>query len=233
MKKVAILQSNYIPWRGYFDIINMVDEFIFYDDVQYTKNDWRNRNKIKTPRGAEWLTVPCGSSIRRLICEVALNNNLWQEKHWEKIKEYYRHSAFFPVYKDFFENIYLESKWNNLSELNQYIIKIISTDILGITTIFNDSRNFNLVNYKTERLLELLVKVGADCYISGTAAKNYLNEVLFRNENIKIYWMDYSGYPEYNQLFPPFEHQVSIIDLIFNVGPDAIKYMKSYNGKDK
>ena len=227
-KKVAILQSNYIPWKGYFDIINMVDEFIFYDDVQYTKNDWRNRNKIKTLRGAEWLTVPCGSSISRLICEVSLDDASWQKKHWEKIKENYQHAPFFYDYKDFFEDVYLNSNWNNLSELNQYFIKNISTDLLNIKTVFNDSRNFHLERKKADRLIELLIKAGANYYVSGPAAKNYLNEEKFRSENIEIFWMDYSGYPEYNQLYPPFEHHVSIIDLIFNEGPNAKKYMKSF-----
>ena len=227
-KKVAIIQSNYIPWKGYFDIINMVDEFIFYDDVQYTTRDWRNRNLIKTPRGTEWLTIPCGKSRDRLICEVILNDKSWQKKHWYKIKENYRNSAYFSDYKEIFESIYLGSRWDNLSELNQYIIKLIACELFGIRTYFLDSRVFNLKSHKAERIIELLKKTNATSYLSGTSAKNYINEEMFKNENIEIEWMDYTGYPEYKQLFPPFEHHVSVIDLIFNEGPDAKKYMKSF-----
>ncbi len=228
MKKVAILQSNYIPWKGYFDIINMVDEFVFHDDLQYTKGDWRNRNKIKTPKGVEWLTIPCGSSEKRLICEVELTDQSWQKKHWSKIKENYKTARFFYSYNSFFEEIYLNNTWENLSDLNQYVIKKIALEILNIKTNFVDSRIFYLKGKKAERVLEILKKTNGKVYLSGPLAKNYLDEVLFEKEGIKIQWMDYSNYPIYNQLFPPFEHGTSILDLIFNEGPRASNYMKSF-----
>lgn len=229
MKKVAILQSNYIPWKGYFDIINMVDLFIFHDDLQYTNGDWRNRNKIKTNNGTEWLTVPCGKSEKRLISEVELNCNKWQQKHWNKITNNYRKAKYFKDYVNFFEEIYLSKKWTNLSEMNQYIIKKISQEILSIDTLFDDSKNYNLQHKKADRVVELLKKSEATLYLSGPAAKDYLTEEHLLSENIKLEWMDYYGYKEYDQLFPPFEHNVSILDLIFNTGPNIRKYMKSFN----
>lgn len=225
---VSILQSNYIPWKGYFDIISKSDVFIFHDDLQYTKNDWRNRNKIKTEKGLIWLTIPCGTNEKRLICDVELGNTMWQKKHWELIQESYKNSPYFSVYKNLFEEIYLEKVWVKLSDLNQYMIKMISFDILNIkSTVFQDSRTYCLTKKKEDRVLELLDKAKADEYISGPSAKNYLNEEKFIERNIKLTWMDYSNYKEYNQLYQPFEHGVSILDLIFNEGPYARSFLKS------
>lgn len=226
-KKVAILQSNYIPWKGYFDIIASVDEFIFHDDLQYTKNDWRNRNKIKTDKGIIWLTIPCGTDTHRLICEVQLNDSSWQKKHWSIIQQYYGKAPFFKEYKEFFKEFYIGQIHKNLSDMNQNLIKKISKEILGINTTFKDSREYCLTKSKGDRVLELLNKTQATYYLSGPAAKDYIDESLFKKANIELAWMDYSGYREYNQLYPPFEHGVSIIDLIFNTGEDARKYMKA------
>jgi len=229
-KIIGMTQSSYIPWKGFFDYINSVDEFFFYDDVQYTKQDWRSRNRIKTSKGLEWLSVPCGSKTRnRLICEVELKSHDWQKSHWGKIAQNYRNAPYFKDYKEFFEDIYLGNIWTNLSDMNQTIIKRISKEILGITTKFDDSRRFNLEGTKEDRYIPLLKEVGCTTYISGPSAKSYLTEERMEREGIKLEWMDYEGYPEYPQLYPPFEHSVSIIDLIFNTGPDMKKYMKSFN----
>lgn len=227
-KKVAILQSNYIPWKGYFDIINMVDLFVFYDDLQYTKQDWRNRNKIKSPQGPVWISIPCGSDIKRLICDVKPLEHRWQQQHWDKMVKYYNQAPYFKKYSEFFEDFYLNHTWENLSELNQYLIKKISKELLDISTTFDDSRGYNLSNSKAERLIELLKKTEATNYLSGPAAKNYLNESHLEPLGIELEWMDYSNYPVYDQLYAPFEHGVSIVDLLFNVGPDFKKYMLSY-----
>jgi hypothetical protein len=233
MKRVAVLQSNYIPWKGYFDMINMVDLFIFHDDLQYTKNDWRNRNLIKTSRGLIWLSVPCGKNTKRLIDEVQMVGHSWQKEHWNIITEYYKNAKYFKEYKSFFEKIYLETQWETLSELNQHIIVSISKEILGIDHVqFGNSRNYKLTKKKAERLSELLVQCQADLYISGPAAQSYLPDNFMENKII-LQWMDYSGYPEYNQLYPPFAHNVSIIDLIFNEGKNAIKFMKSFEPEKK
>jgi hypothetical protein len=225
--RVAILQSNYLPWKGYFDIIGMVDTFIFLDDVQFTKNDWRNRNKIKTEKGLEWLSVPCGKNIRRLICEVEINDPGWQQQHWRKIEAAYKKANHFADYKDFFEDLFLGRVWNRLSEMNQHMVAAICTDILGITTRMRDSREFATSDDKTRRLVEMVQAVGGSEYLSGPAARDYLDVAAFEREGIRVSWMDYSGYPEYRQLHPPFEHGVSILDLIFNEGPRAREFLKS------
>ena len=225
MKKVAVIQSNYIPWKGYFDIIHDVDQFIFYDDVQYTKNDWRNRNKIKTRQGLHWLTIPIGSRNERLICEVEIDNASWPTKHWETLKQSYSRAPYFKKYQEFFEYVYLEAEWNNLSVLNQFLIKTISKDFLGIDTEFKDSREFRAEGQKLDRLVNLLLKVGTDLYVSGPSAKDYIHEKSFRDAGIEIVYKDYSDYPEYPQLFPPFEHGISILDVLFNCGPQTPDYI--------
>ena len=222
-------QSNYIPWKGYFDYINSVDEFFFYDDVQYTKQDWRNRNMIKSPKGLEWISVPAGSKTRnRLICEVEIKDHSWQKSHWGKIMQYYREAPYFKMYKDFFEDIYLGTQWTNLSDMNQTIIKRIAKELLDIKTKFDDSRRFNLSGSKEERYIPLLKQVGCTTFISGPSAKSYLTHESMEKEGIILEWMSYEGYPEYHQLYPPFEHRVSIIDLIFNEGPNMKDYMLSF-----
>ncbi len=227
-KKVAILQSNYIPWKGYFDMINMVDLFIFHDDIQYTKQDWRNRNLIKTPNGLRWLTIPCGSDEHRLICEVQLVDHSWQLKHWRTIENNYAHAKYFDCYREFFREIYLGTHWENLSDMNQFIVTRIAKDILHVSTEFDDSRHYNLESRKAERVKELLSNCGGTEYVSGPSAKQYLSEEALAEVNVRVEWMDYSSYPEYPQMYPPFEHNVSIIDLLFNIGERATEYLKSF-----
>jgi hypothetical protein len=226
MKKVAVLQSNYIPWKGYFDIINSVDLFIFYDDVEFKKNDWRNRNKIKTTNGTKWLTIPCGRQNFKKIYEVEPINLSWQSQHWNLIKLHYSKSPYFNHYKKFFENMYLNQNWKNLSKLNQHLIKTISLEFLNIKTQFDDSRNYDIKGKGMNRLINLLKKVNATKYISGPSAKAYISSNRFLSEGIHLEWMNYNNYPEYSQLYPPFEHAVSIIDLLFNTGPNAENFFK-------
>ena len=129
-RKVAVIQSNYIPWKGYFDIIHDVDAFIFYDDVQFTKNDWRNRNKIKTARGAEWISIPVGTDLRRLICEVELRDSSWQQKHLNLLRLNYESAPHFARYQSFLQETLLDRKWSNLSELNHHLIQTIAKRLL-------------------------------------------------------------------------------------------------------
>lgn len=218
MKRVAVLQSNYLPWKGYFDIIRNVDLFVFYDDVQFTKNDWRNRNKILTPRGLEWISVPVGQKISRLIHEVEIPNSSWQKSHYGILTQSYSKAPCFKSYKQFISSVYLEKEWKNLSELNQFLIRSISTEFLGIQTRFDDSRNYSLQGTKEERLISLLKQVGATHYLSGPAGRSYINEDFFLSCGIEVKYQDYSGYPEYPQLYSAFSHQVSIVDLLFNCG---------------
>lgn len=225
MKTVVVLQSNYIPWKGYFDLIHDADLFIFYDDLQFTKNDWRNRNKIKTPKGAEWITIPVGADAHRLICEVEIKDSFWQTKHWKTIQQHYGKCPHFARYQAFFEEVYLGRQWGNLSELNHHLIRSISEELLNLKTEFRDSREYRLSGQKLDRLMELVTTAEAGRYISGPAAKDYIEPARFTEAGVELVWKDYSGYPEYPQRFPPFEHGVSILDLLFNVGPDAPWYI--------
>ena len=227
-KKAAILQSNYIPWKGYFDMINMVDEFILYDDVQYTKNDWRNRNQIKAKNGKHWITIPVHQeNLEQMIKDTSASNDIWRKKHWKTIIQNYSKAKHFNDYKELFEKLYLDSNERLLSRINhRFLIAICG--ILGIKTKISWSMDYRLIDGQTERLVDLCKQVCATEYLSGPAAKDYIDENLFKSEGISIQYMDYTGYPEYDQLYPPFDHAVSIIDLIFNEGPDASKYMKSF-----
>ncbi|MDX1463686.1 MAG: WbqC family protein [Marinirhabdus sp.] len=233
MKKVGIIQSNYLPWKGYFDVINDVDLFILDDNVQYTRHDWRNRNKIKTPNGLKWLTIPVGSNSHKLICEIEIKSNFWAKKHWRQITQNYSKTPYFKEYKDFFEYVYLEAKWDTLSSLNQFLIKSIAQKFLGIETQFQDSRIYNVSGANVESLMDLLEQSEADLYVSGPSAQSYIDEQRFIDCGIELVYKDYSGYPEYPQRFPPFEHQVSILDVLFNCGPDAPYYIWGWREEKK
>ncbi|WP_350334058.1 WbqC family protein [Coralliovum pocilloporae] len=225
MKKVAILQSNYIPWKGYFDIIRQVDLFIFHDDLRYTKNDWRNRNRIQTETGSRWVTIPCGTDQNRLINEVRVDQVDWQAQHYRLLEENYRAAPYWDVYSDFVKEVYLKRKWQFLSELNQFLIRHIASEFLGAQTAFDQSENYNLSHRGEARVLELLTKAGATRYLSGPAGRNYLQENSFDDCGIMLEYMDYSSYRPYRQCHEPFDHAVTILDLLFNTGPDALDYM--------
>jgi hypothetical protein len=226
-KKIAILQSNYIPWKGYFDLINMVDEFILYDDVQYTKRDWRNRNRIKTPTNSMWLTIPVRQNNPQKIKDTVVSYPNWNREHWKTIVQNYSQARYFSTFKDLFEKLYLDSSEQFLSQINYRFISTIC-EILGIITKLSWSTEYQLTEGRTERLVDLCKQARATEYISGPAAQAYLNEETFKREGISVRYIDYSGYPEYAQLYPPFDHKVSILDLIFNTGPKASTYMKSF-----
>lgn len=226
MKKVAILQSNYLPWKGVFDLINKVDTFVFLEDVQYTTRDWRNRNKILTQNGSKWITVPINNKDKReqLIYEAAINNNEdWQKKHFNAFQNNYGKAKYYKKYKWIIEDIYLNKTWNKISELNIYATKLISKE-LGIQTEFVNSKDLNTVGTKDDKLIEICKKLNADYYLSGPAAKNYIVNDKFENNNIQLDYAEYK-YPTYEQLFEPFNHNVTILDLIFNCGEDAPYYI--------
>jgi len=229
LKKVAILQSNYIPWKGYFEMINMVDEFVLYDCVQYTKNDWRNRNLVKTANGVQWLTIPCRlESLSQKINETKVSDKLWAGKHFKTIVQNYSKAKHFKEYAPIFEKLYKETADEELLSNINYKFLIAINDILGIKTKISKCEDFNLIEGQTSRLVQICKDAKATHYLSGPAAKDYLDEKLFEDENIKVEWMDYSGYGEYEQMYPPFVHGVSIIDLIFNEGSNASKFMRSF-----
>ncbi len=229
-KSIAIVQSNYIPWKGYFDLINSVDEFVLYDDMQYTRRDWRNRNLIKTPRGLQWLTIPVevkGKYLQK-INETRVDGNAWQEKHWKTIVANYKAAPHFDYCNPVFEKLYLQSTYELLSETNYAFIKAIC-GLLNIKTKISWSSDYELTGERNERLAYICKQAKADTYLSGPAAKDYMDETVFERNNIKVKWMDYEGYPEYPQFHLPFEHRVSILDLLFHTGAESGKYMKSFN----
>jgi WbqC-like protein len=229
-KKVAIIQSNYIPWKGYFDIINRVDEFVLFDDVQYTRRDWRNRNKIKTPNSSQWLTIPVDVKGKYLqkIKDIKISDPKWKTNHWKAITSNYSKAPYFKKYYDFFEELYLDSQEKYLSEINYRFLKAIC-QLLGIKTQLSWSMDYQVIDGKTERLIDLCKKCGATEYLSGPSARGYIDTTLFATAGIALSYIDYTGYPEYEQLYPPFEHAVSIVDLIFNTGHDVHKYMLSFS----
>jgi len=224
-KKVAILQSNYIPWKGYFDIIASVDEFILYDDVQFTKNDWRNRNKIKAPSGTHWLTIPVYHSIDDKISDVKISQTNWNDKHWKTIRQNYAKAGAFNEVKDFVGDLYASASQSHISEINRVFIQAICR-FLDIDTLITRASDYTYGGDKSMRVLSLCKAAGGSAYVSGPAAQDYLDTELFRRENIEILWADYSGYPEYPQVHAPFDHGVSILDLILNTGTAAANFMK-------
>lgn len=223
--KVAVLQSNYVPWRGYFDIIHDVELFIFHDDLQYTKNDWRNRNRIVTEGGTKWISVPVGTDEHRLILDVKMTDAGWQKKHFDMLRASYRKAPFFEKYRPFLEHVYLETKWDYLYELDRYLIETISREHLGISTRFADSRDFHFCGVKHEKLLTMLQSAGATTYVSGPAAKDYIRSDDYEKAGIELIWKDYAGYPEYLQQFGAHDYAVSILDLLMNTGDEAPYYI--------
>lgn len=209
-KKVAILQSSYIPWKGYFDLIAGVDGFIIFDEMQYTSRDWRSRNKIKTPNGLLWLTIPVSKNrhFKQKINETLVSNKLWSINHLKTINRFYPKAVYYKDYKDFFANLYNQVQDEDyLCQINKkFIVEICR--ILDIETKISWSTDYKYGEGKTERLVDLCQQAGATEYVSGPAAKDYIQTDLFEQAEIKPTWMDYSGYKEYKQLYPPFEHGV-------------------------
>jgi hypothetical protein len=226
-KKIAILQSNYIPWKGYFDIIARVDEFILYDEMQLTVRDWRNRNRIKTQNGLIWLTIPViHSNFHQKISETKISNRLWATKHIKSLQNSYSKALYYKEFIDIIRDIYEQIKNEEYLSIINYKIIVEVCRILKINTKISLSKDFQLLGDRTERIINICKQVSATEYVSGPSAKNYIKMDKWGEANIKLTWMDYSCYSEYYQLHNGFEHQVSIIDLIFNLGPNARKYMK-------
>ena len=225
-KKIAIIQSNYIPWIGYFDIINRVDEFIFLDSVQYTTRDWRNRNRIMTTQGAVWLTIPvCHVGRSQKISSTKVADNRWPQKHFAIIKDRYKEAIYFDRYIDEIESWYKDAReFEYISDINALFIKKIMK-LLGITTpIFPDSHYLNGVEVSdaTERLIVIAEGAGASIYLSGPAAKGYIDGGRFEKKNIDIAWMEYPEYARYPQSGSGFDCRVSILDALLCAGRDFV-----------
>jgi hypothetical protein len=231
-KTIAIVQSNYVPWKGYFDLMRRVDEFVLFDDAQYTRRDWRNRNRFKSPEGVRWLTIPVqvkGKYTQR-IDETMVADPGWSDRHFSTLVAWYRHAPFFEHYTSVLEAVYMEVREKPLSQINRRFLEVLR-DLLGISTPLRRSSEYPSDGEKSERLLRICHAAGADRYLSGPAARAYLDEDRFRADGIEVEWMSYEGYPEYPQLHPPFDHGVSVLDLLLNVGDAAPRYMLGAKGE--
>lgn len=228
-KKILITQSNYIPWKGYFDAINRCDEFVIYDYVQFTRRDWRNRNQIKTPQGLQWLTIPVEvkGKYHQRIDETVTSDPHWAENHWKTITHNYSRTKYFLAYKEKIEALYVGMRETLLSRINYVFIKAIC-EILGIHTNISYP-SAPVSNDRTQRLVDICQSLGGTDYFTGPAARAYINEKAFEEHSIRLHYLDFDGYPEYCQLYPPFEHHTTILDLLFNEGPNARKFMKSFS----
>ena len=224
---VVILQPSYIPWRGYFDQISRADLFIFYDDVQYDKHGWRNRNQIKTGQGKQWLTIPvhsAGVTQGIPIKDVKIDwSKPWAKNHWKSLSISYAKAPFFRQYASCFEPFY-QRQDTFLADFTIDLTIALAGE-LGIThTRFMRSSSMDGIDgQKTDRLIQILSKVDTTHYISGPSARDYIEQEKFDSAGITLEYMQYD-YPEYPQLYPPFEPQVSALDLLFMTGPDASNY---------
>lgn len=234
-KTVCIIQSNYIPWRGYFDLIGLSDLFIVYDTVQYTKNDWRNRNRIKTQSGATWLTIPVVKRGRMdlSVDQVQIAGSKWALKHWKTLSQAYKRAPYLEDYGERLEALFASAgRMAQLSDVNRLWIDFI-VQTLGLQTKILSASDFELVGDRNERLISLCEEVGATRYLSGPSARSYLDVTSFHQRGIEVVFMDYGEYREYPQLHGPFEPNVSILDLILNVGPDALEFMKTKTARSR
>lgn len=225
--KVVILQPSYIPWRGYFHQIQKADLFIFYDDVQYDKRGWQNRNRIKTPAGSRWLTIPVFSAgyqiNHQLIKETRIDwSQNWNESHWHILQQNYRAAPYSRHYAPLLEEFF-QRRDEFLADFTIDLTIALARE-LGLETKFMRSSTLDTYGAKTDRLMNILTQVGADHYISGPAAQNYLEEEKLSRAGITLEYMKYE-YPEYSQLYPPFDPQVSILDMLFMLGPEASNYI--------
>ncbi|WP_215238941.1 WbqC family protein [Dyadobacter helix] len=232
-KNIVITQSNYIPWKGFFDSIALADEFVVYDDMQYTKRDWRNRNLIKTPQGLRWITIPVEvkGKYNQKINETKISDRRWNKVHWSTLKQNYCKAKCYNDSREFVEHLYMTVNSDYLTEVNLHFITNICK-FLGIDTNIRLSSEFILKQERSERLLDICLKLDGTDYYSGPAAKSYINEKIFVDAGVRVHYFDYSSYKHYEQLYPPFEHGVSILDLIFNVGNQSINYLKAKSGGD-
>ena len=227
MKTIAILQSNYIPWKGYLSLIDLVDEFVILDDVQFTKNDWRNRNRIKTKNGTQWLTIPVHHErLDQKISDVKVADRRWARKHWTAWDQNYSKAPHFDEYAAVIEESYKKAgELDSLSEINVLFLRKLC-EIFGIDTKISSSTDYGSSDDRIERLLNICSQSGASHYVSGPAAKSYLDTSVFNANGVTVQWMDYSGFPAYGHTIPPFEHPVSMLDLLFHVGSQRPQYFR-------
>lgn len=223
--KTAILQSAYIPWRGYFDLIASVDTFVFYDDVQFSHGDWRNRNRIRTANGTKWLTIPVPKKhrIQKQIREVEVSEPNWGADHWARIWETYRRAPNSEEISTLLKPLY-DAAGTNLTQINASFVRAIC-GYLGIETPIVWSWDYATGSGKTQRLVEICQATNSDVYVSGPAAKAYLDESAFAAAGISVEWFSYDRLEPYPQIHGGFEGAVSVIDLLFNCGAASRRFL--------
>lgn len=222
-------QPVYLPWLGLFHKIALSDAFCYFNDVQYQVKDWNNRNKIKTQSGDLWLTVPVLTTGYRekQIREIEINNSLdWRRKHWRSICMNYQKAPFFGKYADFFENTYKQD-WRYLSDLNEYMLKWFLKE-LGITIDYYRASDLHFEGHKSDLILDMCKKIGADVYVFGALGKDYADTQAFAQANIKLYFQDYH-HPTYPQLHGNFLPSMSVLDVMFNCGDDSLSVIMQGN----
>lgn len=229
-KTIAILQSNYIPWKGYFDIIATVDEFLIFDEAQFTRRDWRNRNKIVIDGRPHWLTIPVSSKGRfdAPIAEMEVSEPGWAEKHWRSIRHAYGKAPFFLSYGPVLEELYGKAATlSRLTDINELFLRQLSKALGLDTEIRHTDEVPRQAETPTGRLVEICTGRRADVYVSGPAARDYIQTAEFEAAGVALRYADYSGYPVYPQAADPFEHGVSIVDVLMHCGPDTRDHLKS------
>jgi hypothetical protein len=228
--KCAVIQPSYVPWRGYFDLIMRSDVFVFYDDVQYDKSGWRNRNRVKTPNGVGWLTIPVvakGNTASHLpIHQARINPAVaWAHKHWTTLEQSYRKAPYFSTFAPLVRPFY-ERPAELLVEVT-IPLTIALARAVGIThTRFVRSSELGIAGAKTDRLIAVLRSVGATHYYSGPSARDYIEADKFADAGIALEYVDYR-YAAYTQLYPPYEEKVSILDTLFMLGPATGHHIRS------
>lgn len=230
----VILQPNYIPWRGYFDLINRADLFVFFDDVQYTERDWRSRNILRHAKGPQWITVPVITKGLRgqLIKDARIDNSIpWRDKHWAMLKHCYSKAKYFKCYRSMFEDIYSRS-WDSICDLDiEVTITLCKLLSINHTQYVRSSTLVDIEGIKTERLVNICKKLGIKTYVSGPSGSNYIEKDLFYRNDINLIYHEYDHLP-YKQLHEPFDPMVTVLDLLFNCGPNAHYYIWRKKGNE-
>lgn len=215
---VVIHQPNYLPWLGYFHKIHRSDVFVFLDDVEYTSGSWTNRNKIKTPDGWAWLTVPVRNTSAPIESVRIVTDENWRERHRKSLQHNYGKARFFDEFADLFERVY-EREWESLVELNVTLIRRL-VERLDLECRFVRSSTLDVDGTKTDRLVTICETLGADRYLSGTGARSYIEPSQFEDAGITLEYNPFE-YPQYEQRFGSFVPNLSIVDVVFNVGSAA------------
>ncbi|NUC72779.1 WbqC family protein [Haloterrigena sp. SYSU A558-1] len=214
---VAIHQPNYLPWLGYFHKIHRSDVFVFLDTVEYTSNSWINRNKIKTPDGWTWLTVPVRGSSGP-IADAEIADDGWRNSHEKSLQQNYGKAAYFDDVIDLFEQTYAQS-WESLCELNIHLVRSLA-DRLGLECRFVRSSDLDVDATRSERIVGLCDELGADRYFSGTGARSYNDRTQFEAAGIALEYQSID-HPQYEQRFGDFVPNLSIVDALMNLGADG------------